>query len=52
MKSKAKRIAKILKIDFKVIDLRKEFKKLIIELFFRRIKKRGTPLIRAWFVMN
>lgn len=41
--SKARKIAKILKIDFKVIDLRKEFKKLIIEYFLEELKKGNTP---------
>jgi tRNA-specific 2-thiouridylase len=40
---KAKKIAKILNIKFKVIDVRKEFKKLIINYFLEQLKKGNTP---------
>ncbi len=40
---KAKKIAKILNIDFKTIDVRKEFKKLIINCFLEELKKGNTP---------
>jgi len=41
--NKARKIAKILNIDFKVIDLRKDFKKLIINCFLEELKKGNTP---------
>ena len=40
---KAKKIAKRINIDFKVIDLRKEFKKTIINYFLEELKKGNTP---------
>ncbi|MDD5012895.1 MAG: tRNA 2-thiouridine(34) synthase MnmA [Candidatus Pacebacteria bacterium] len=40
---KAKKIAKALNIDLKVIDVRKEFKKLIIDYFLEQLKKGNTP---------
>jgi tRNA-specific 2-thiouridylase len=40
---RAGRIAKILKISFSVIDLRKEFKKKVIDCFLKEYKKGMTP---------
>ncbi len=39
----ARKVAKILKIPFYVFDLRKEFKKEIIDVFLKEIKKGLTP---------
>jgi len=40
---RAKKIAKILKIPFLVLDLRKEFKKRIVDYFLKEYKKGITP---------
>jgi tRNA-specific 2-thiouridylase len=40
---RAKKIAKILKIPFFVLDLRKEFKKRIVDYFLNEYKKGNTP---------
>lgn len=40
---KAKAIAKNLNISFSVLDLRKEFKKIIINCFLEELKKGNTP---------
>ena len=40
---KAKKIAKILNIDFKTIDVRNDFKKTIISYFLEELKKGNTP---------
>jgi len=39
----AKKVAEILKIKFLVLDLRKEFKKRVIDYFLREYKKGRTP---------
>jgi len=39
----AERVSKILKINFSVIDLRKEFKKKVIDCFLKEYKKGFTP---------
>jgi tRNA-specific 2-thiouridylase len=43
LSEKARRIAKILNIDFEIIDLRKDFKKIIIKHFLEELKKGNTP---------
>ncbi len=40
---KAKKIAKILKIPILILDLRKEFKKIVIDYFLKEYKKGRTP---------
>jgi len=39
----AERVSKILKVSFSVIDLRKEFKKKVIDCFLKEYKKGKTP---------
>ncbi len=40
---KARKIAKLLKIPFMVLDLKKEFKKIVISRFLEELKKGNTP---------